>query len=150
MSAAAILEAVAPPTNLPYHAASNSQNTSQFSQPAFYAPTYNGYVPRHNYVPDVPEASSGYRQPARWAPLEVKSRFPASLSSFLSETAVSQRESSIDSNLQNPEIPAAIMSKYGNDVIKAVELTTFLASRGLTFIDGQVDVAIGSAMEYAL
>ena len=42
------------------------------------------------------------------------------------------------------------MSKYGNDVIKAAELTTFLASRGLTFIDGQVDVAIGSAMEYTL
>lgn len=63
---------------------------------------------------------------------------------------MSQREGSNDGNLPNPEIPAAIMSKYGNDVIKAVELTTFLASRGLTFIDGQVDVAIGSAMEYAL
>lgn len=140
------------PTNFAYRVTRNPpHDSSQFGQQAFYAPTYNGFVPQHNYVPDMPETTSGYRQQSvRPGPSDPRNRFPTSLSSFLSETAVSQREGSIDSNLPNPEIPAAIMSKYGNDVIRAVELTTFLASRGLTFIDGKVDVAIGSAMEYTL
>jgi hypothetical protein len=152
MPAPSFPESVPPASNFAYHVTGNiPQGSSQFGQQAFYAPTYNGFVPQHNYVPDMPEAIPGYRQQSmRPGPSDARDRFPASLSSFLSETAVSQREESIDSNLPNSEIPAAIMSKYGNDVIKAVELTTFLSSRGLTFIDGKVDVAIGSAMEYTL
>lgn len=125
------------------------QDPSQFRHQAYYGLTYNGFVPQHHYVSDMPESRSGYRNPVRptSAPAE---RFPASLTSFLSETAASRGEGDVDSNLHNPEIPAYIMNKYSNDVLKAVELTTFLSSRGLTFIDGKVDVAIGSPMEYAL
>lgn len=152
MPAPLVPEVVTPENNFAYQVAGNVPHASSpYRQQAFYAPTYNGFVPQHNYVPDMPESVPGYRQqPVRPVASEPRNRFTASLSSFLAETAVSQREGSNDSNLRNPEIPAAIMSKYGNDVIKAVELTTFLASRGLTFLDGKVDVAIGSAMEYTL
>lgn len=134
--------------NVAYPVSSDvTQVPSPFKQQPFYSQAYAGFMTQQSYVSELPPMSSGSRHGQQ--PSFAHGNSPqASLTSFLAETAGFRQQQG--GGTYNPEIPPYIMSKYGNDVMKAIELTTFLSSRGLTFTDGQVDVAQGSPMEYAL
>lgn len=124
-----------------------TQVPPSYRQPAFTSQANEGFMPQQSYVAEYPTATSGSRNGQLPFHPHGINPTPSSLASLLAETATMKQQSG---NAYNPEIPAQIMSKYGNDVMEAIELTTFLSSRGLTFKDGQVDIAQGSPMEYAL
>lgn len=124
-----------------------TQVPSPFEHQPFHGQAYEGFMSQQSYVAELPPIASGSRH-GRTSPYAREPTSPhAPLTSFLAETAGLKQQGG---TAHNSEIPAYIMSKYGNDVMKAVEFTTFLSSRGLTFTGGQVDVAMGSQMEYAL
>jgi hypothetical protein len=136
-----------PPMDSAYPVSSDvTQVASPFKQQSLYGQAYEGFMPQQSYVSELPPMTSGSRHGQQPSFVHGTNSPQAPLTTFLAETAGFKQQGST----YNPEIPAYIMSKYGNDVMKAIELTTFLSSRGLTFTDGQVDVAVGSPMEYAL
>jgi hypothetical protein len=101
-------------------------------------------------VSDMAASMTRFTTPMQQSTPDIGTQLQGSLSSFLVEVAVSGTKRNTGSNAFEPKIPAHIINKYSDDVVKAVEMTTLLASRGLTVTDGQVSVSINSPMEYAL
>ncbi|KAJ9116361.1 hypothetical protein QFC22_004802 [Naganishia vaughanmartiniae] len=132
----------------------NVANTGQYtvadpSQP-FYGSVYVEPFLQSAGGSDMATSMTRFATPMPQPTPDIGSQLHGSLSSFLAETATSRAKRNTSGNDFESQIPAHIMNKYSDDIFQAVEMTTLLASRGLTITDGQINVSINSPMEYAL
>ncbi|KAJ9099207.1 hypothetical protein QFC21_004087 [Naganishia friedmannii] len=120
------------------------------SSQSFYGSTHGDSFLQSTGVSDMATSMTRFATPMAQSTTDAGNQSHGSLSSFLAEIAASRAKRNSGGNAFEPQIPAHIMNKYSDDIFQAVEMTTLLASRGLTIKDGQVNVSINSPMEYAL